>query len=201
MAVAFRPDGKTVATGGMDGLIKERWDAAGQPRNTLKGHLSWVNGLAFSPDGNTLASHGSDNMLRLWDVASGTEKKKHPRQSGRAADCVAFSPDSKRIAAGTRYGLVKVWDAQSGNLLQTLQGHAGDVWTIAFSPDGKTLASRPGDCNRPGPIRLWDTSTWKARTSLKHTNEVLSLAFSPNGRFLAAGAWDKDDPSVATAVI
>src|SRR5262249_24294321 len=63
------------------------------------------------------------------------------------------------------------------------------VWTVAFSADGKTLASGNGDWNRPGMILLWETSTWKKRGALKHSNEVLCLSFSGEGR-LTAGAWD-----------
>jgi WD40 repeat protein len=86
---------------------------------------------------------------------------------------------------------VKVWDAQSGDEIATLKGHTADVWAVAFSHDGKTLASGNGDWDRPGDVRLWDTSTWKETGRLKHTGEVLSLAFSPKSRVLAAGGWDK----------
>jgi WD40 repeat protein len=65
------------------------------------------------------------------------------------------------------------------------------VWAVAFSADGRTLASGDGDWNKPGDVRLWDTATWEQRGQLKHTGEVLCLAFAPKGSVLAAGSWDK----------
>src|SRR5207244_2029332 len=95
------------------------------------------------------------------------------------------------LAAGTRYGTVDVWRMSNRERVQSLKGHDGDVWCVAFAPDGKTLASGNGDWNRPGTIKLWNTADWRPRGSLPHTGEVLCLAFSPSGRHLAAGSWDK----------
>ena len=109
--------------------------------------------------------------------------RRHPPRSG--------GPAVKRLAAGTRYGLVKVLNVDAGRELATLRGHAGEVWAVAFSPDGRTLASGDGDWNRPGDVRLWDTATWRERTALRHSGEVLCLAFAPRGSRLAAGGWDR----------
>jgi WD40 repeat protein len=62
---------------------------------------------------------------------------------------------------------------------------------VAFTPDGRTLASGDGDWDRPGEIKLWNAANWRERQSLRHSGEVLCLAFSPDGRRLAAGSWDK----------
>ena len=109
----------------------------------------------------------------------------------RDCDAVAFSPDGKYLAAGTRYGKVQIWDSIGMNEIKTLEGHAGDVWAIAFNHNGTILASGDGDWNRPGSVRLWNTETWKPQSTLKHTGEVLSLAFAPKTDLLAAGSWDK----------
>jgi WD40 repeat protein len=87
--------------------------------------------------------------------------------------------------------MVKIWETRRWDEKATLRGHAGDVWAIAFNLDGTTLASGDGDWNRPGDIRLWDTSTWKERGQLQHSGEVLSMAFAPKVNVLAAGSWDK----------
>ena len=137
-----------------------------------------------------LASVSSDNTLcfrRSGDAKIGVQVR--PRAAELRS--VAFSPDGRYVAAGTRYGPVKVWDADTGNEVATLKGHTADVWAVAFSRDSKTLASGNGDWDRPGDIRLWDTTTWKERARLKHTGEVLCLAFSPTKSVLAAGSWDK----------
>jgi WD40 repeat protein len=78
--------------------------------------------------------------------------------------------------------------AQEPKLRDTLQGHAGLVGSVAFSPDGKTLAS--GSQNRT--IKLWDVATGEEQATLKgHTDMVLSVAFSPDGKTLASGSMDK----------
>jgi WD40 repeat protein len=188
MSVAFSPDDKWLATGSIDGTVVF-WNMAGEHSGQLDRHKSWVNAVAFSPDGKTLASASSDATLRLWSIDKQTDRVLSP--SAAEIRSVAFSPDGKLVAAGTRYGLVKVWDAAKGDEVASLKGHAADVYAVAFSPDGKTLASGDGDWNKPGDIKLWDTTTWKERGALKHTGEVMSLAFHPRKPILAAGAWDK----------
>jgi WD40 repeat protein len=104
---------------------------------------------------------------------------------------IAFSPDDTLLAAGNRYGTVRIWDVATQKELKTITGHMGDVWSIAFSPDGKTLAAVDTDWKKPSKIKLYDTATWKERGSLDTPGEILSIAYSPKGDYLAAGCWDK----------
>ena len=108
---------------------------------------------------------------------------------------VAFSPDGRTLASasggiGGDWRLkddntIRLWDALTGAHVRTLEGHTGWVWSVAFSPDGRTLASASGD----GTVRLWDALTGAhVRTLEGHTESVTSVAFSPDGRTLASGS-------------
>jgi WD40 repeat protein len=79
----------------------------------------------------------------------------------------------------------------SGRLRQSLRAHRGDVWALAFSPDGKVLVSGDGDWSRAGPVKMWDAATGEAHGELAHTGEVLCVAFSADGKRLAAGRRDR----------
>jgi WD40 repeat protein len=87
--------------------------------------------------------------------------------------------------------VVVVWDTASGREQASLKGHGGDVWSVLFTSDGKTLVSVGGDWEKPSEIKLWDTASWRQRGALKHGSEVLCLAIAPQDEALAAGTWDQ----------
>jgi WD40 repeat protein len=147
-----------------------------------------VNAVAYRPDGEGLASVSSDNEIR-FNPSIGKLIVIRPKLAEVRSAC--FSPDSKLLATGTRYGITKVWDHNGDEVASLKNRHGGDVWSVAFSHDGKLLAVADGDWNKPSDIALYDTATWKERARLKHTNEVLCIAFHPKKPILAAGAWDK----------
>ena len=158
--------------------------------NRVQHHTTWVNGLTIDKSGEWIASAGSDNTVRLWRAKTLEEIHTFRVKEGEVRS-VAIAPDRKMIAAGIRYGGLRVWDAESKKEIASLSAHIGETWAVAFTPDGKMLASGGGDWNKPGEVRLWDTSTWKERATLKHTGEVLCLAISSDGHSLAAGSWDR----------
>jgi WD40 repeat protein len=186
-SVAFSPDGKTALLASMDKTVKW-WDlSTGRVIKTLKGHSSWVNSVAFSPDGKTALSGSGDKTVKWWDLSTGRVIK---TLEGHSSDVksVAFSPDGKTALSGSgdnRMGFalgdnntVKWWDLSTGRVIKTLEGPSSPVYSVAFSPDGKTALSGSGNT-----VKWWDLSTGRVIKTLKgHSSSVKSVAFSPDGK-------------------
>ena len=218
--MAFSPDGKRIASGSDDKLVKV-WDVqTGQQTLSLKGHTGYVWSVAFSPDGKRIASASYDQTVKVWDTHTGQEVLTLKGHTDFVSS-VAFSPDGKRIASGSADQTVKVWDAHTGELALTLKEHTGPVFSVAFSPDGKRIASASGDktvkvCDAQtgqqalslrgasgrvafspdskriaSGVTVWDAQTGQQQFSLTgHTSLVYSVAFSPDGKRIASGSGD-----------
>jgi RNA polymerase sigma factor (sigma-70 family) len=161
-----------------------------QARYTLNKHSEAVMSVAFSPDGKTLASGSQDGTAKLWNVATGKERA---TLKGHSCLSVAFSPDGKTLASAiigsptAQEVVVKLWDVTTGTERAALKGNSvcpDGLWTVAFSPDGKTLASATAD----GTIKLWDVATGNEQATLQV--HAYYLAFSPDGKTLA---WTSGD--------
>ncbi|MDW6061466.1 hypothetical protein SAZ11_29920 [Streptomyces sp. FXJ1.4098] len=187
-SVAFSPDGRTLATGGDRGLLRQ-WDVAtGRARDILARQPGGVLSVAFAPDGRTLASgNGRDDTVKLWDAATGEQRRSLTLGPREAIPSLAFSPDGLTLATGRYDGPVILWNPDTGTR-RGLYGHTDFVRSVAFSPDGRTLATGSNDKT----ARLWDVASGRARQVLRgHDKGVLSAAFSPDGRTLATTGIDR----------
>ena len=183
-ALAYSPDGQTLATGGGDGV--RLWDtASGQVKASLP--AGSVPTLAFAPDGQTLATGSDDGTVRLWDAASGRLQATLP-----GVTYFAFSPDGKTLTTESlNTPTVQLWDVVSGQLQASLTNALAPL----FSPDGKTLVTKGVDANgSPIGVQLWDVASGQLQAVLQAGN-VSTLAFSPNGRTLATRDWESGSPS------
>jgi hypothetical protein len=186
LAVAYSPDGKSLATAGFDGTVRV-WDpGSGQLTRLLLGHTAFVTALAWSPDGKGLASAGWDRTVRWWDVASGQPLRTFETGMGRVHG-IAWSPKGEALAVAQQGGAVSLWDVASDRS-RTLEGHQGDANAVAWSPDGSTVASGGAD----GAVRLWEAASGRPGPVLAgHADQVFCVTWSPEGTTLASCGQDK----------
>ncbi|MFO0808342.1 MAG: protein kinase [Gemmataceae bacterium] len=199
--VAFSPDGSMLVAAN---------SSAERLYEVSSGRLLWenmVNGtaaVAFSPDGRTVVrGNYNDGTVTFLDPATGREGRKFGQRYGGGYTsswydfvgnrCLATSPNGRRVALSGRTndfsapGVVRVYDAADGHAIAELIGHRAEVWAVAYSPDGRTIATGSEDHT----VKVWDAATGLELLTLRgHSARVSSVAFSPDGTLLVSAAWD-----------
>ncbi|HVR72003.1 MAG TPA: c-type cytochrome domain-containing protein [Vicinamibacteria bacterium] len=189
-ALAFAPDGKTLAVAGHK-EVRLIDLSTGTIARTLLGASDTVRAVAFSPDGKTLAGGGGPpargGETVLWNAETGEEIR---RVEGHRdfVYAAAFSPNGRFLATGSYDRGIRLWSPATGRERGRLREHLDAVFALGFSPDGRWLASGSGDRT----VKVWDVAEGRRLFTLADAlDNVYAVAFHPGGRLLAAGGADK----------
>ncbi len=213
LSLAFSPGGQRLVSGGVDHTVRI-WDVTARRQvGFRRGHGAAVNTVAVSSDGQSVFSvsvTGGESTAKLWNLAQ--QEERDVLVGPQSVFDLALSPDGKTVASVIYDTFaVQLWDVPSRRLVRNLSGHTKSLLCVAFSPDGKLLATG----GRDQTVRLWDPHKLQPIAVLTNDFEVRSVAFARDGHTLAAAGsginfWDvpsrrlaaglESDPGVMSAV-
>lgn len=181
-AVTFSPDGQLLASAGMHVKL---WNVRNQQEIATLRDEKWALAVDFSPNGEQFAVGYEDGPVKIWNVQ---RRRVVATREGDARHVfsVKFSPDSQLLASAGYHGEIKLWDVAGWQHRGTLHTRIGTVRDIAFSENGKALASVSHEV-----VHLWDVQSGAQLTALRgHSDWVNALAFSVDRTTLASGGED-----------
>jgi WD40 repeat protein len=192
-AMKFSPDGRSLAWGSNAGVTLVEV-ASGKVRATFEVESTLLNSIAFTPDGKTLLANPSESRnVQLWDLQSGKNRFEIRGTSLFFSWAMALSKDGKTVAVESTAGrAIRLFDVANGQEKFVLEGHGAPILSVAFTPDGKKIATAGAN----EPVHLWDAATGKHMARLKDS-KAMAVAFSPDGKQLA-GVQTRGGPSSCT---
>jgi len=222
--VAFSADGKQVLTGSgghdpdilppagppgpaYDNAVRLFDVETGKEIRRFEGHTDRLLVVAFAA-GERVLSGSLDRTIRLWDTKTGKELSKAVFEDTHHPSPVAFGPDGRHALVKNDARTVKLWDIEAGKEVRRFENGRGQIWSVAFSPDGKQALTGAGFHNnrKDGKItyfdttvRLWDLESGKVVRAFEgHESNVMAVAFSPDGRRVVSGSGSTSFKEVDT---
>ena len=181
----FSEDGRWIATGNHDGVVRVYDAHTGNPIRTMLGHQDLISAIAFDPSGERLATSGGDATVRVWDVDTGKLIASN-RNHAAAVNFVSFRHDGQRIVSSDNGGTLHIWDLAAVESftvvpVDSVPARSSAVESVAFSPDGKYLLSG----TNLGEVKLFDAANFEEERDLP-LFDCREVAFSPDGSQYAA---------------
>lgn len=184
VALAFSVNGKLLASANKSKQV-HLWDVTTWKKIAEIETYGNVNALSFSPDSSLLAIGCNNEKSIMWDIKSkALYKIQIAHEKGNHVQTISFSMDGKTVATGSQENdSIRIWDLNSGEKINELKGHVDNIKIIAYSKDGRYLASGGDD----KLVLLWDAKTGEVLDPLPdHTSKICSLLFSPTSNILVS---------------
>jgi WD40 repeat protein/mono/diheme cytochrome c family protein len=195
LGMAVSADGKKLAAGGCDRMVRV-WDlASGKLEHAIENHADWILGVAFTPDGKGLVTASRDKTAKVWDLTNKESLLTFPDHQNIVYG-VAATPDGKLGISCGEDGQIRIWQAtdaakQIGKATKSMTGHTKAVFRLANHPDAKNPLL--GSCSADMTVRLWNPVAGTAIKSFTGmTDWVYAVAISPDAKLIAGGAANGD---------